>query len=50
MTLPLTESQKQVVAMVRDFVRRDILPIAMEYEHAVRYNEKQERGRRELRR
>ena len=37
MVLPLTESQKQVVAMVRDFVKRDILPIAMEYEHADRY-------------
>ena len=35
--MPLTESQKQVVAMVRDFVKRDILPIAMEYEHADRY-------------
>ena len=34
MVQPLTESQKQVVAMVRDFVKRDILPIAMEYEHA----------------
>ncbi|MDO8532652.1 MAG: acyl-CoA dehydrogenase family protein [Dehalococcoidia bacterium] len=35
--MSLTESQKQVVAMVRDFVKRDILPIAMEYEHGDRY-------------
>ncbi|MBI4308378.1 MAG: acyl-CoA dehydrogenase family protein [Chloroflexi bacterium] len=37
MLMQLTESQKQVVAMVRDFVKRDILPIAMEYEHEDKY-------------
>ena len=37
MTTQLTEEQKQIVAMIRDFVQRDVLPIALEYEHLDKY-------------
>jgi alkylation response protein AidB-like acyl-CoA dehydrogenase len=33
MAIALTEAQKQIVTMIRDFVKRDVEPVASELEH-----------------
>ena len=37
MTQQMLEARKQIVATVRDFVQREVLPIASEYEKADTY-------------
>ncbi|MDX6740937.1 acyl-CoA dehydrogenase family protein [Actinocorallia sp. A-T 12471] len=44
----LTEQQREILAAVRDFAEREILPVATELEHADEYPEKIVAGMREL--
>ena len=37
MYIELTEQQKQIVSTIRDFVNRDVLPVAAKYDHADEY-------------
>ncbi len=37
MCLEITEQQKQMVSAIRDFVNRDVLPVAANYDHADEY-------------
>ena len=44
----LTDAQKQIVAMIRDFVQREVTPVATEMERADEYPEAIGAGLREL--